>query len=61
MKFSIFIEICILLIISQGIFEMKCGSVERALGYLNRAIELDPVSEIPWVVRSECFTRSESH
>ena len=40
---------------------MKCGSVERALGYLNRAIELDPVSEIPWVVRSECFTRSESH
>ena len=40
---------------------MKCGSVERALGYLNRAIELDPVNEIPWVVRSECFTRSESY
>ena len=36
---------------------MKCGSVERALGYLNRAIELEPVDEIPFVVRSECFNR----
>ena len=42
---------------SQGIFEMKCGTAERALGYLNRAVDLDPEDETPYVVRSQCFNK----
>ena len=41
----------------QGIHELKCGSAEVALGYLNKAIELDPEEELPLVVRSDCFTK----
>ena len=43
--------------LSQGIYEMKCGSAEVALTYLNRAVELEAEDEIPLVVRSECLNR----
>ena len=36
---------------------MKCGSAEVALGYLNRAVELESEDEIPLVVRSECLNK----
>ena len=41
----------------QGIHELKCGSAEIALGYLNKAVELEAEEELPLVVRSECFTK----
>ena len=43
--------------LSQGIYEMKCGSAEVALTYLNRAVELEAEDELPLVVRSECLNR----
>ena len=43
--------------LSQGIYEMKCGSAEVALTYLNRAVELAAEDELPLVVRSECLNR----
>ena len=43
--------------LSQGIHEMKCGSAEVALTYLNRAVELEAEDELPLVVRSECLNR----
>ena len=43
--------------LSQGIYEMKCGSAEVALNYLNRAVELEAEDELPLVVRSECLNR----
>ena len=41
----------------QGIHELRCGSAEVALGYLNKAVELDQQEELPLVVRSECFNK----
>ena len=43
--------------LSQGIYELKCGSAEVALTYLNRAVDLEAEDEIPLVVRSECFNK----
>ena len=37
--------------------ELKCGSAEVALGYLNKAVELEAEDELPLVVRSDCFTK----
>ena len=36
---------------------MKCGSAEVALGYLNRAVDLEAEDEVPLVVRSECLNK----
>ena len=36
---------------TQGIYEMKCGSAEVALTYLDRAVELEVEDELPLVVR----------
>ena len=36
---------------------MKCGSADVALGYLNRAVELEAEDEVPLVVRSECLNK----
>ena len=43
--------------LSQGIYEMKCGSAEVALGYLDKAVDLEAEDELPLVVRSECLNK----
>ena len=43
--------------LSQGIYEMKCGSAEVALGYLDKAVDLETDDELPLVVRSECLNK----
>ena len=43
--------------LSQGIYEMKCGSAEVALGYLDKAVDLEADDELPLVVRSECLNK----
>ena len=44
--------------VTQGIYELRSGSAEVAIEYLNRAISLDPDDEMPYIVRSQCLTRS---
>ena len=43
--------------VTQGIYELRSGSAEVAIEYLNNAISLDPDDEMPYIVRSQCLNR----
>ena len=51
-------ELDYMIFVTQGIYELRSGSAEVAIEYLNRAISLDPDDEMPYIVRSQCLTRS---
>ena len=43
--------------VNQAQYEMRTGSAEVAIIYLNTAIALRPDDELPFIVRSKCLNR----
>ena len=46
-----------MIFLTQGIYELRSGSAEVAIEYLNNAIKLDPEDETPYIVRSHCLNK----
>ena len=46
-----------MIFLTQGIYELRSGSAEVAIEYLNNAIKLDPEDEAPYIVRSHCLNK----
>lgn len=47
-----------MIFLTQGLYELRSGTPEVALEYLNNAIKLEPEDELPFIVRSQCLNRS---
>ena len=43
--------------VNQARYELRSGSAEVAIKYLNLAVHLNPEDEIPFIVRSKCHIR----
>ena len=46
--------------VNQAQYELKTGTPEVALSYLNVAIGLQPEDDIPYMVRSKCLIKYEA-
>ena len=43
--------------VNQGLYEMRSGSAEVAIEYLDQAVSNDPDDEQPYIVRSKCLNK----
>ena len=43
--------------VNQAVFEMRSGSAEIAIEYLDQAVKGNPDDETPFVVRSRCLNK----
>ena len=43
--------------LNQGIYELRSGSAEVAIEYLDQAVKNDPDDELPFIVRSRCLNK----
>ena len=43
--------------VNQAIFELKTGSAEIAIEYLDQAMKAYPEDEIPYLIRSKCLNK----
>ena len=43
--------------VNQGLYEMRSGSAEVAIEYLDQAVKNDPDDELPYIVRSKCLNQ----
>ena len=43
--------------VNQALYELKTGSPEVAIVYLDTAVALKPEEEVPFIVRSRCLNR----
>ena len=43
--------------VNQAVFEMRSGSAEIAIEYLDQAMRANPDDEIPFLIRSKCLNK----
>ena len=43
--------------LNQGIYELRSGSAEVAIEYLDQAVKNDPDDELPFIIRSKCLNK----
>ena len=43
--------------INQALYELRSGSAEVAIEYLDQAVMNDPDDEIPFIIRSRCLNK----
>ena len=52
-------EIDYMTFVNQAMFEMRSGSAENAIEYLDQAMKANPDDETPFLIRSKCLNRLE--
>ena len=43
--------------LKQAMYELRTGSAEIAIEYLDEAVKNDPDDELPFVIRSKCLNK----
>ena len=43
--------------LNQALYELRSGSAEVAIEYLDQAVSNDPDDELPFIVRSKCLNK----